>query len=100
MGSLARVRVHYTDLCAWLAAKPKNLAVYGAVLQGDDIRRVNKTDKGVLLIGSEAQGISQALYPFIDVRIRIPAGAGSGAESLNASVAAGIVAYAFTQGHR
>ena len=95
MGSLGRVRVHYTDLPAWLAGKPEGLNVYGAVLQGDDIRRTKKTGRGILLVGSEAHGISKTLYPYIDQYIRIPSAGTSGAESLNAAVATAIVCYAF-----
>jgi len=95
MGSLARVRVHYTDLAAWLTGKPESLQVFGAVLHGNDIRKAEKPGKGILLIGSEAHGISQALYPMIDEPVRIPAVSGSGAESLNAAVATAIVCYEF-----
>lgn len=95
MGSLARVRIHYTSLPDYFAGKPEDLKVFGAVLNGHNIRKVGKPGKGILLIGSEAHGISQVLYPFIDERIRIPAGVGSGAESLNAAVATAIMCYAF-----
>ena len=95
MGSLARVRVHYTNLGDWFSGKPEELKVFGAVLDGQDIRKAGKPGKGILLIGSEAHGISRELYPFIDVRTRIPAGAGSGAESLNAAVATAIVCYEY-----
>ncbi len=95
MGSLARVKVHYADLHGWLSEKPENLKVFGALLQGDDIRKVEKPGKGILLIGSEAHGISPKLYPFVDQPVLIPAAPGSGAESLNAAVAAAIVCYEF-----
>ncbi len=95
MGSLARVRIHYTNLPGYFANKPEDLKVFGAVLNGNDIREAEKPGKGILLIGSEAHGISRALYPFIDERIRIPAGVGSGAESLNAAVATAIACYEF-----
>ncbi len=95
MGSLARVRVHYTNLAAWLGNKPGDLKVFGAVLNGKDIRKAAKPGKGILLIGSEAHGISKTLYPFIDRPFRIPAAPGAGAESLNAAVATAIVCYEF-----
>ncbi|GMT46400.1 MAG: tRNA/rRNA methyltransferase [bacterium] len=95
MGSLARVRVHYTDLAAWLTGKPEELKVFGAVLHGNDIRKAEKPGKGILLIGSEAHGISQVLHPMIDEPVRIPAISGSGAESLNAAVATALVCYKF-----
>jgi TrmH family RNA methyltransferase len=95
MGSLARVRVHYTNLSSWLSKKPSRLKIFGAVLNGQDIRKVKKPGKGILLIGSEAHGISDSLFPFIDEPVSIPAATGSQAESLNAAVATGIVCYTF-----
>ncbi len=95
MGSLAHVRVHYTRLANWFDGKPEDLKIFGAVLDGEDIRKVEKPEKGVLLIGSEAHGISKALYPFVDARIRIPSAKTSGAESLNAAVATAIVCWTF-----
>ncbi len=95
MGSLARVRVHYADLADWLSRKPEELNVFGAVLNGNDIREAEKPGKGILLMGSEAHGISLSLNVFIDKRIRIPAAEDPGAESLNVAVATAIVCYAF-----
>lgn len=95
MGSLGRVRVHYTDLAEWLSGKPDSLTVFGTMLQGNDVRKVEKPGKGILLIGSEAHGISKALHPFIDKPVRIPSAPGSGAESLNAAVAAAIACFVF-----
>ncbi len=97
MGSLARVRVHYTGLAAYFGKKPSDLKLFGAVLDGKDIRQIAKPGKGILLIGSEAHGISKTLYPFIDKHIRISSASTSGAESLNAAVAAAIVCYAFVK---
>jgi tRNA G18 (ribose-2'-O)-methylase SpoU len=54
-----------------------------------------KPGKGILFTGSEAHGISRALYPFINEPIRIPDVAGNGAESLNVAVATALVCYAF-----
>ena len=97
MGSLARVRVHYTSLTDYFKKKSDEIRVFGAVLDGDDIRKTVKPGKGILLMGSEAHGISEALYPFIDHRIRIPSDATSRAESLNAAVATALVCYEFSK---
>lgn len=97
MGSLARVQVHYTSLADFFRKKPADLKVFGATLEGKSIGSSAKPGKGILLIGSEAHGISDALYPFIDEKIHIPSASGSGAESLNAAVAAALVCYAFMQ---
>lgn len=96
MGSLARVRVHHISLMEYFGTKPADLKIFGATLGGSPIASASKPGKGILLIGSEAHGISEALYPLIDEQIRIPsAAAGSGAESLNAAVAAALVCYEF-----
>jgi TrmH family RNA methyltransferase len=95
MGSLARVQVHYTHLKDWFSDKPEGIKIFGAVLSGTDIRKTVKPGKGILLIGSEAHGITTELYSFIDEQVSIPSPSAGGAESLNAAVATGIVCYAF-----
>ncbi|MCF6169817.1 MAG: RNA methyltransferase [Bacteroidales bacterium] len=96
MGSLARVEVHYKELEEILKEKPATLPVYGAVLNGISIREVEKPEKAIVLIGSEAHGISGKLLKYIDEKITIPASSGGGAESLNASIATAIICYEFS----
>lgn len=98
MGSLARVSVYYEDLQAILESKPEALKVFGAVMNGEAIEEISKPKKGLILIGNEAHGISDKLMPFIDKKITIsstPGNPGSSPESLNASIAAAIICYAF-----
>jgi TrmH family RNA methyltransferase len=98
MGSLARVRVHYLHLENMLNDKPDYLKVFGAVTDGDPIDDVAKPQKGIILIGNEARGISGELLPLIDQKITIPFirhSQKSAAESLNASIATAIICYAF-----
>ena len=61
------------------------------VHEGKDYTEVSYPEKSCLIIGSEASGISQQILNLADVRIKIPI-LGK-AESLNASVAAGILLY-------
>jgi len=97
MGSLSRVNVSYHNLWELLKNKPDSLNVFGAVMDGENITEIQKPDKGIILIGSEAHGISQKLLPMIDYKITIP-GISDGpnsAESLNASIATAIICYEF-----
>ena len=94
MGSLARIRVHYTSLTQWLSSKPSDFPLWAAVLDGDDIRQSQPPPKGILLIGSEAHGISPSLSPFFDKKIKIPSAPNRKTESLNAAVATAILCYA------
>lgn len=98
MGSLARVKLDYLDLKQFLQSKPDYLNVFGTVMDGESIIEIPKPQSGIIMIGSEAHGISQELLPLVDHKITIPlvvdAESGS-AESLNASVATAIVCYEF-----
>lgn len=87
MGSFTRVGVHYTSLTQLLDSS--ELPVYGALLDGDSIRSKALTTKGLLVMGSESQGISKELRGYITEPIYIP-GRG-GAESLNVAVATAIM---------
>lgn len=87
MGSFIRVSVWYQPLAEFLLSV--SLPVYGALLQGENVKMVPAITKGVLVIGNESKGISHNLLPMITHPITIPKL--GGAESLNAAVAAGIV---------
>lgn len=98
MGSLARVEVHYENLAKILKTKPAGVAVYGAVLDGKPLNDIKNAKKGIILIGSEAHGVSEEIIPFIDEKLTIPSFQGTSphkAESLNASIATAIICYAF-----
>jgi TrmH family RNA methyltransferase len=94
MGSLARVELYYTKLEKLIKSKPADIAVYGAVMHGKSIRKTEKPEKLIVLIGSEAHGISGKLLKLLDEKITIPASSAAGAESLNASIATAIICYA------
>jgi len=97
MGSLSRVQVHHVDLKTVLSEMPVDIDVYGAYLHGEPVNKINKTGKGVILIGSEAHGISKDYLPLITHKVTIPSFSRgkSGAESLNASAATSILCYEF-----
>lgn len=87
MGSFTRTSVWYTDLATVLANV--QVPVFGALLQGQSIYQVSKPTAGILVIGNEGNGISNAILPLITNPITIPKI--GGAESLNAAVAMGIL---------
>ena len=88
MGSISRVRLFYVDLKDWLTAQ-KDISIYAAVLEGQDINSLKKIQEGIILIGNESKGINDELLRLANVKISIPKK--GKAESLNAAVAAGIV---------
>ena len=89
MGSIARVNIFYTDIEAFLSEN--KIAVYGAMLNGENISTIKKINEALVLIGNEGKGIRENLKPFVEKKILIP-GIGN-AESLNAAVATGIILY-------
>lgn len=98
MGSITRVNIDYLDLPAFLASLSGEVPVFGMTLDGDDLYRTNTTMNGLIVIGSEAHGISDQVSAFITQKISIPfypADRDTHAESLNAAVAAGIVCAEF-----
>ena len=97
MGSFARVSIFYTDLQEYFKNIATDIPVYGAMLEGPDITQKTFTRPGIILIGSESHGISQQLIPFVNEPLHIPRisfqESENQAESLNASIANGIICY-------
>lgn len=99
MGSIARIQLTYQNLEDTIRSKPDYMKVFGAVLEGNDMVELAKPNHGIILIGSEAHGISKELMPLVDIPITIPkyisSKLSSSAESLNASIATAIICYEF-----
>lgn len=94
MGAIFRTCIEYTNLPTWL--KSCGMPVYGASLQGRPLLNVpHPLGESVLLIGNESRGISPEAMATVTHPVLIP-NAGGTAESLNASVAAGILIHALS----
>ncbi len=87
MGSFIRVNINYVDLDTTL--QEANVPVYGALLNGGDVKEIEKPQEGILIIGNESKGIREPLLSHINKAISIKRI--GGAESLNAAVATGIL---------
>jgi RNA methyltransferase, TrmH family len=88
MGSIVRVKMLYTDLASWLEDQ-KDVFIYAAALEGQNVTAMKKITEGLIVIGNESKGISPGIFELVDVKITIPR-LGK-AESLNAAVATGII---------
>jgi TrmH family RNA methyltransferase len=93
MGAFMRVRVKYVNLNN-VIENEKNLKVYGAVLGGKNIYK-EKVERGLIVIGNEANGISKENMKLLTDSITIPSHNSNGSESLNAAMAAGIIVSEF-----
>ncbi len=92
MGSIARVRMVYTDLITLL--NNAEVPVYGTVLDGDNIYHQQLTGEGIIVMGNEGNGISAPVRQLLTHRLLIPQ-VRPGAESLNVAIATAIVCSEF-----
>lgn len=91
MGAFLRVKIWEMPLEKLLEAAP-GLPVMGAVLEGKNIFQAALPSNGIVVVGSESRGIGPAVEARLTHRLTILRAPGGGAESLNAAVAAGIIA--------
>ncbi len=93
MGAFLRIDVNYMTLQAAVQDSGKQ-RIYGAVLGGADLYSEKLAD-GLIVIGNEANGIAEKNIKLINSPLTIPAHPANGSESLNAAMAAGIIAAEF-----
>lgn len=93
MGAVLRVNVVYQDFNTLLSTL-SNVPIYGAILQGKNIY-TTKLTVGLIIIGNEANGISNDVLKHITQAITIPAASNNGSELLNAANACAIICAEF-----
>ena len=93
MGAIFRVRIHYGHLASSL----KCPAVYGTFLDGQNIYETELTAGGIIVMGSEAHGISPEVAQTVTHRLFIPPFPADTrtSESLNVAVATAITCAEF-----
>ena len=98
MGAILRVRVHYTELAACLsAAAAQGIPVYGTFLEGENIYGSELTPEGIVVMGNEGRGVTEAVARTVTRKLFIPPWPADrrGSESLNVAMATGIVCSEF-----
>ena len=89
MGSLARVQVEYTNLATYLKATDKE--IFGTFMDGENIYKKELPSNGILVMGNEANGISEEIEQLVTQKISIPRfGNLQQTESLNVATATAI----------
>lgn len=90
MGSIKRVNVSYQDLGNVLSKT--EVTTFGAFMDGENVYKMELPNKGILVLGNEANGISQVIEDQIEKRVSIPQfGALQETESLNVANATAIL---------
>jgi TrmH family RNA methyltransferase len=89
MGSHTRVNITYANLETVL---PQSKVCYGTFMDGVSIYDQKLANKGVIVLGNEANGVSKEIEALMDSRISIPRFGGlKQTESLNVANAAAII---------
>jgi len=92
MGSLFRVSIIYTDLEEYITKV--DTPIYGAFMDGENVRNIKVPESVHLIMGNEANGISEEIDNLITDKVAIK-NIGSSAESLNVAVATSILLHEF-----
>ena len=99
MGSITRVQIHYVDLEPFLKDNEAQFPIYGTFMNGSTIYQESLSQKGILVMGNEANGISPAIEALVQKRLTIPRfGVNQETESLNVATATAIVLNEFRRG--
>ena len=71
MGALANVKVHYSNLEEYIRSNNAS-PVYGTFLEGENIFQCALSQKGVIVMGNEGNGIRPEIERLINKRLYIP----------------------------
>lgn len=96
MGAITRVNIYYTNLAKALStAQLNNIPIYGTFLEGNIIYSETLPSAGIMVMGSEGQGISAEIEALVTHKLFIPPYNNTSSESLNVAVATAIVCSEF-----
>jgi TrmH family RNA methyltransferase len=98
MGSLTRVSIHYTDLENYITKS--NLDTFIADMNGQNVYKTKLPKEGILIMGNEANGVSEEIKSLLQYKISIPRfGETQETESLNVATATAILLSEFKRGY-
>ncbi|MEZ7916818.1 MAG: RNA methyltransferase [Polaribacter sp.] len=98
MGSLTRVSIHYTDLENYITKS--NLDTFIADMDGENVYKTKLPKEGILIMGNEANGVSEEIKSLLQHKISIPRfGETQETESLNVATATAILLSEFKRSY-
>lgn len=90
MGSITRVNVNYVDLVSFL--EKTKLPIFGTFMDSNNIYKTALPQEGIIVMGNEANGISESIEKLVTKRITIPRFGGLQiTESLNVATATAVI---------
>ena len=96
MGSIARVHIIYIEPDELFDSLPQDYPIYGTFLDGDNIYTQQLSSHGLIVMGNEGNGISDAVRARVSHKLLIPDfHHGDTADSLNVAIATAITCSEF-----
>ena len=96
MGSIARVKIIYTDIRELLDSLPADVPIYATALGGENIYRQELSTNGLLIMGNEGNGVSPEVMERANKLLLIPSySTSSGIDSLNVAIATAVACAEF-----
>ena len=92
MGSLFRLDIKYLDLTTYLA--DIDTLIYGAYMNGVDVKEQELPSQAHIVMGNESNGISESIRKYITNKVSVK-NIGNNAESLNVAIATSILLHEF-----
>ena len=89
MGSITRINIQYLSLDAFLTST--QLPVFGTFMDGDNVNTTELPKKGIMIMGNEGKGVSDAISKLCTDRLAIPQFGDVTTESLNVASATAIL---------
>jgi len=90
MGSVSRVNITYLDLKTFI--KNTKSKAFGTFVEGENLYKKELPEKGILILGNEANGISEDIENLVSEKIAIPRfGNIQATESLNVATATAVL---------
>ena len=96
MGSIARVRLVYTDILSLFDKLPSTVPIYATSLTGENIYTQQLSNTGIIVMGNEGRGVSPEVMQRVNRTLYIPSYTKDDhAESLNVAIATAITCAEF-----
>ncbi len=89
MGSITRINIQYLSLDAFLTST--QLPVFGTFMDGKSVNSTQLPAKGIMIMGNEGKGVSEAVAKHCTDRLAIPQFGDVTTESLNVASATAIL---------
>ena len=89
MGSITRINIQYLSLDAFLTST--QLPVFGTFMDGKSVNSTQLPAKGIMIMGNEGKGVSEAVAKLCTDRLAIPQFGDVTTESLNVASATAIL---------